>query len=374
MARTSPKGPWLHRFLVYGLTVLFGLLVYWLLGFVVDDIGTWPGPDYAALEERMLDPALKAEAERLDKEIAETQRAVATEQARQGILRDSTDNAQRTMNQLLEFQKLSLEKGVTPSAEEQAALAESQKRFLTNQTQYQEISEEIARLQERSRELEEEQRANRERLDEARKPIQAEHERLLERHNLVLAGLKLAFLIPLLVLAAVAFIRMRTSAYVPLVAAFAIAVAAKVMLVMHEHFPTRYFKYVLILTLLAIVTKILVSLIRTRAFPKADWLRKQFREAYEAHLCPICEYPIRRGPLKFLYWTRRTIKRLPVPRTDGAAIEEPYSCPSCGTRLFEECSACHAVRHSLLPTCEHCGATQPVEPAAAATILASDPA
>jgi predicted RNA-binding Zn-ribbon protein involved in translation (DUF1610 family) len=346
-------------------TALFGVLVYWLLGFLINDISHWPPPDYQALEERLLDPALTAEAERLDTRIADVQREIDARESRQRILRDSTNNAQQTMNQLLEFQRLSLEKNVTPTEEEQLALAESQKLFLANQSQYQQITEQISVLQEDMRTLHDAQRLNEEQSETARKPILDQYESLLRRHNLTLAAVKLAVLVPLLIAGIVVFLKRRESIYVPLFAAFAIAVAVMAMFVMHEYFPARYFKYVLIATFLAVVTKAVVRLIRMIAFPKAAWLQEQFREAYEAFLCPICKYPIRRGPLKYLFWTRRTIKKLHIPDATGAEHDEPYNCPSCGTRLFEECSACHAIRHSLLPACEHCGAEQPVGAAAA---------
>ena len=35
------KGPWIHRFLTVVFTAIFAVLWFWLLGFVVDDIGTW---------------------------------------------------------------------------------------------------------------------------------------------------------------------------------------------------------------------------------------------------------------------------------------------------------------------------------------------
>lgn len=38
------KGPWFLRFLIVLFSVIFGLLVYWLLGFLLGDIGSWPGP------------------------------------------------------------------------------------------------------------------------------------------------------------------------------------------------------------------------------------------------------------------------------------------------------------------------------------------
>ncbi|MBN2507140.1 MAG: hypothetical protein JXQ71_10630 [Verrucomicrobia bacterium] len=69
------KGPWAHRVLVCGFSLLFGLLVYWVLGFVLRDI--------------------------------------AAHKQRQSVLRDRTLNSERTMNQLLELQRLTLQKGLT---------------------------------------------------------------------------------------------------------------------------------------------------------------------------------------------------------------------------------------------------------------------
>src|SRR5947209_6165691 len=131
----APKGPWTHRFLVHLFTVVLTVLIYWLLGFIVDDIGTWPGPEYSAVEQRM--------------------------------------------------------------------------------------------------------------LDQQREPVQRDYETLMQRHNLKMAALKLATLAPLLVVAVVLFIRRRGTLYAPLIYAFGIALLVKVALVMHEYFPSRYFKYVL---------------------------------------------------------------------------------------------------------------------------------
>ena len=361
MVKSPPRGPWTQRFLVHVFTILFGLLSYWFLGFVLGDISTWPGPDYAALQEQMLDPVLSAESQRLQEEAELVKRDVETQQARQRILRDSTDNAQKTMQQLLEFQRLSLQKDVKPSPEEQAALAESQQRFLANQKQYQELTEEISRLQEQLRNLESQQRINQQKFHTASEPVRQEYERQSRQHELKLAFLQLAVLVPLLIVAVLLFYRQRESLYVPLVTAFAIAVVVKVMLVMHQYFPARYFKYILVITFLVIVTRVLIGLLRMIRFPKPDWLHKQYREAYEAFLCPICDYPIRRGPLTFLYWTRRTIKKLRPQPSGDAAAEDPYTCPACGTNLFEACPQCGKTRHSLLPTCESCGNTRPVE-------------
>ena len=69
--------------------------------------------------------------------------------------------------------------------------------------------------------------------------------------------------------------------------------AARVLFVMHEHFPAIYFKYILIVASLVIALAVLVRLLRTVANPRGDWLLKQYREAYTNFLCPICEFPIR---------------------------------------------------------------------------------
>jgi hypothetical protein len=359
-ATVVSKGPWTHRFLVRLFTVVLVVLNYWLLDFVMRDIGTWPGPTLEEVEKRLLDPQLPQRADDLAKQIEETQRTIADQQIRQTLLRDSTANSQQTMNQLLEFQKLNLQKEITPTAEEQKALADSQQLFLQNQQKYQELNEELARLNETLRGLNNQQRVALKELEEARKPVYKELESLQRRHNWKVAAVKLAVLVPLLFVAVVLFVRKRASIYAPLVYAFGIAVLLKVFFVMHEYFPARYFKYVLILAALAIVMWVLVHLVRMMAFPKRGWLLKQYRDAYEAFFCPVCDYPIRRGPLKYLFWNRRSIKKLHIPPGAAGVADEPYTCPMCGTKLFEECPQCHGIRHSLLPACVSCGAVEPV--------------
>lgn len=355
------KGPWTQRLLILFFAALFGLLVFWLIGFVLKDIGSWPGPDYVALEQRMLDPELKQQAETLDSETAETERQIADQKERQQILRESTAASQQTMNQLIEFQRLNLEQGADLTDQERQALADAEQLFLSNQRQYQELNEEVARLSSRLRELRDERQTLESRIAEEREPILREYERLQERHDWKVAAVKLAALLPLVVVAVLLFLKGRRGIYSPLVNAFGLAVLVQVGLVMHEYFPARYFKYVLILVSLAVVARILVHLLRAVAYPKADQLLKQYREAYERFVCPVCEYPIRRGPLRFALWTVRSLKKHPV--TSGQPLtDEPYTCPSCGTDLFEECDVCHATRHSQLPACEKCGATKPLTP------------
>jgi predicted RNA-binding Zn-ribbon protein involved in translation (DUF1610 family) len=171
----------------------------------------------------------------------------------------------------------------------------------------------------------------------------------------------------LLALAVWLFLKHRGRLYASLVYGFGLALLVKVGMVMHEHFPARYFKYVLLLVALAVVAGLLVRLLRSMAFPKPDWLLKQYRDAYEHFLCPICAHPIRRGPLKHLFWTRSSLKRLRIPDGSATAADEPYVCPACVTTLFEACPACRHIRHSLLPACEHCGQVKTTVPPAGQT-------
>ncbi len=361
------RGPRTHRVLVYGFSLLFAVLVYWLLGFVVRDLAAWPGPVYADLEKEMLSAELLQESQELRDQITSAKQAIAEQQQRQTVLRDSTANSERTMNQLLEIQRMKLQQNTRLSDAESQALGESEQLFLDNQRGYQTLNEEVSSLSERLRGLESRDRALQKNLEGARAPVREEYHRLQTRHQLKVAALKLAFLVPLLAIAVWLFLRKRASSYVLLNHGFGLAVLVKVGMVMHEHFPRRYFKYVLIGAALALVVRVLVGLLRMVAHPRFDWLLKQYREAYEHHLCPICSYPIRRGPLKYLFWNRRSVGKLRLPAADPTAPEEAYICPACGTSLYETCPSCGGVRHALLPVCPRCGAQKNLaapEPAA----------
>lgn len=354
-ASPLPSGTWTQRWLVRAFSVLFGILSYMLVAFLLEDIRDLPGPDYEAMLAERVPEDLRLQTGVLQKEMTSLQTEFGVQQNRQSLLSGSTRNAQTTMDQLLEFQRLSLDKGVTPSAEEQQALAESQQRFLANQTEYQRLNEQVVQLQERKIALEARQRAHDEELGQATAPVYEEFKQLSEQHEFMLAWAQLGVLIPLLVLGMVLFYRNRESPYVSLYLALAVAMGAKALRVILQHFPAEFFRYVLVVTFLVIVIRAVIVVVRSITHPRQDVLLRRFREAYETFLCPICDFPIRRGPRKHLYWTRRTVKKLALPTTIPAEPERAYCCPSCSTQLFVECPECHAVRHSLLPTCEHCG-------------------
>ena len=353
-------GTWLHRSAIQLFTLALAVLVFWVLGFLVEDIQSIQGPDYAAIEAQHLDKGLVAKRESLEKQIADLTRQIENQTERQRVVGDSSRNLQQTIGQLLELQKLGIQKSIVFSEAELANFTGSLNLFLDNQKKYQELSQAVSDTLERKQGLIREKEQTEQLIEKQRQPARDEFNVVSERHQLKLAFLQLAVLLPILAMAAVVIIRKRSSIYFPLFLAFGAATLVKVALVVHEYFPSRYFKYILIGGLLIVVMRLLVHFIRAIAFPKTQWLVKQYRDAYERFLCPVCEYPIRIGPRRFLFWTRRTVNKLVVP-TDRGDQEEKYTCPSCGSGLFEECPACHKIRHVMLPHCSHCGAEKEIK-------------
>lgn len=348
------RGAWGHRFLIRLFTVLFAVLVYWTLGFLVEDVESLPGPRYAEVEARYVEQRLIDRIKALDGEIEEADRSIANKREEMQVLGDGSRDLRNTISQLLELQRSAIERSVPLSDAEKTNLSESLSRFLEGQKQYQARNAELLDLMARKRVLEAERLDLSNTVEGLRRPAKEEYNRLRERHNLRLAGLQLALLLPLLAAGTFLLLKKRNTIYFPLFLGFGAATLTKVAMVLHHHFPSRYFKYLLILSLLAVVVKALVTVIRIVAFPKVQWLMKQYREGYERFLCPVCEYPIRTGPRRFLYWTHRTVKKV-FPQGERCE-DEIYTCPSCGTALFGKCPSCGGIRHCLLPYCLHCGA------------------
>lgn len=359
-AKVKSKGSWLHRFAIRLFTLALAVLVFWALGFLVDDIKSIRGPDYETIEQKHVDKALLAKCNNLKWQIAELGRQIENQTEKQRIVGDSSRNLQQTINQLIELQKLGLEKNIAFSDTEQANFTGSLNLFLDNQKKYQQLSQTVSDMLDRKQGLAQELDQAERQIAAQRQPAAEEYDALNQRHRLKLAFLQLAILLPILGLAAGAVMKKRASIYFPLFFAFGTAALIKVALVVHEYFPSQYFKYILIGGLLLAVARLLIHFIRMIAFPKMQWLANQYREAYERFLCPVCEYPIRIGPRRFLFWTRRTVNKT-IVSGDPDNHEETYTCPSCGHCLFEECPSCHKIRHAMLPHCSHCGAEKEIK-------------
>ena len=357
MNEKKHHGSFMLRFMIFGFSIAVGVLAFWLLGYIIRDIDRIEGPDYNQMLEAGLPATLQDERETLAAKIVDLKQQIKSTEQRRKLTGQTTSDSQQTINQLLDL-KRNADQNKTPlSDEQQKALTDSLQLFLDNQNQTQTLNAELSRLNEQLDQVTEDQRTNQNAIAAASEPIDVEFDRLHEKHQWKLAAYKLGMLIPILIVCGWLFVRNAGGTYAKLVYALSGAVAARVILVMHEHFPAIYFKYVLILLSLAITIGILIRLLRLLAKPNRDWLLRQYREAYASFFCPICDYPIQRGPLKYASWTRRSLRKhsFAVVDSPASAIDQPYTCPCCETSLFDSCEKCGGIRHSLLPACEKCG-------------------
>jgi predicted RNA-binding Zn-ribbon protein involved in translation (DUF1610 family) len=346
---------------IYLLSTVLTFLLIWLLGFVLRDLGNLKGPDFREVSGRHVDPALAERVAALERQIGELDLQVGRQREIQQNLRQSMDNARETMQQMMSLHRLSLEQKVTPSDTEREALATSQKRFLDAQERFEQANEAISQSNRSKFDLNQEVKSVRSQIDDQNRPAQLEYDRLLRGHRLQVASLKLAFIVPLFLLASWAVYRYRRSPYRPVTYAVVLATFWKLGTVMFDHFPREFFKYIAISAGILIVVVFLIWMLRRSVRPGRLTRLKRFREAYAAHRCPLCAYPIARGALRYAVWTRKGPK-LVTPTNAATRPEEPptYACPSCGTKLFAKCEHCGSVRHSLLPYCDACGREKPV--------------
>ena len=89
--RFERKGPAGHRFLVYFFSFLLTLFLFWLLGFVEEDIGNVRGPDYQEIEARFVDQAALKQKADLEKQKADITTRIADQRVVSGRADDILD-------------------------------------------------------------------------------------------------------------------------------------------------------------------------------------------------------------------------------------------------------------------------------------------
>ncbi len=348
------KGPWVQRLGIIFLSLILAVLLFWLLGFLTKDIGSLRGPDFSKVQANYVDAELVRKQKSLKESLDAIRKNIRNKQEQQGILKDSTNNLQNTINQLLSIQKQNIERNLNLSAEQEQTLAESQTLFLEKQKQYLALNKEIAEQTSQQRQLDEELASVSGQIDKQRTSARNEYNKLMSKHRLKVAALKLAVIVPIFLISAWFFTKKRSGMFGPIIYAAFIAAFIRISLVVYEYFPRRYFKYIALLVIIAVVLRLLLYLLKRIAAPKKDWILKHHQEAYDKSICSICGKPIRIGPLRYAIGHKR--RGLVLAGQGGQACKlELYTCPSCGTELYEKCAKCGDIRHSLLPFCEHCG-------------------
>ena len=346
------KGTWAVRMGILLATISLGLLFFWLIGFATHDIRTIQGPDFQKVLKRSWGSESQERLDSVSAEIAELNREIRARSEEQTLKASGAKNMEATLEQL------NRQMSLAQSDEERQRINQTLRGFLDFQKEYQALLGVINNLTLKRQVLERER-------DEAIKEMQVRSEEARKewakedaRHRVWLAVLELALLLPLLALAVVALFRAKGSLPFRLWLALACAVLVRLFFTLHEYLPTRWFKYVAVIAIIVVVLRLLVYLVALATRPRPARLLLQYRQAYEKYLCPICEYPVRVGPLKFLYWTRKSAGKVLVgmQKRPFQGLSEPYNCPDCGESLFETCAECGHIRHSLMEHCEHCGA------------------
>lgn len=352
--KQKAKGSWGVRFFIVVLGITLGVLFFWLLSFIEGDIGRIKGPQWEVVRREFVTQELDDSKEQLQKEVNRLNRRIESLQEQRRILDSSTSSLQKTMNQLLSIQKQYIDKNQEFPADNVTTLKESQAAFLANQKQDQQYAQDIAALIQQRQQKEDELKEVAGNIKTLEEDAREKQNKLWEKYRFKVAVLKLSFLVPVFLVVSFLFMKYRASAYWPLIWSGFIAAFIKVAFVAHEYFPTQYFKYIALVVVIAIVLRILVYLIRLIIAPKKDLLIKQYQQYYDKHLCPVCTKPIKTGPLRYAGWKKKTT--VVAPQGMELDKQDPYTCPSCGTNLYDKCGKCGNIRHTLLPYCEHCGA------------------
>lgn len=350
---SEKKGAKGYRVLMLLLYAVLGLLLFWFLGFMMDDITRQPGPSLTEIQKSIQDPVLVKEKERVNNQLQKVTGTIEERHQQQTILQTSITSYRDTMNQLLDLQKASIQKGMILPFESQKSLQNVTDLYLDYQKQFQDLNNAITAdnlqvqlFKNQIKEIDEKLKLQNEKANQV-------HKEQWIKHNWAMAGLQLLVLIPLLLITAYLFKRYRKSAYKSMILTAAIAIFLKIALVMHTCFPSYLFNYVLILALIYTTIRVLLFMLRMITAPKPAWLQKQYREAYDKAQCPTCQFSIKPSISKFFYPEKKG--NLPVPDYTYLNEVTDYTCPSCGEVLFEKCSNCSHPRYSLLHFCDTCG-------------------
>ena len=352
-APQKSSAPFSLRAAIGFLSVLLALFFIWLLSFVLNDIGDLPGPDYSAIQKRHVPEAKQAEANELKSQLEAIEKQIKRQQEIQDTLKQSMNNAETALTKIADLQRLSLEGGGEPSEVDRQAMENARTRFYDAQDKFESANETITTLNSERHQLNQSIEANGKELSEFENKASTEYNAAFRSHQLKIAALKLAVVVPLLFFSAWLVRRKRGSMYQPFHWAALCSTFWMTWLVMWDHFPRDFFKYIAILAAILILGAFLVWAIRSATRPRRDIVIRRHREAYQNHRCPVCDFPILRGAFRQAVWTKRG-PRLPGDATDTAESTR-YNCPSCGEGLFDACGECGEVTQTLLPYCSGCG-------------------
>ena len=287
--QTVNKGSWGQRAAIYSLSVVLGLLVYWLIGFFLDDIANIPGPQEDQYMAQLDQSTVKQQADILDQQIDQLQTEISNTQEQQKLLNNALTSTQNSINQILEIQKIQAEKGQQIANNLTSTFQQNTQLFITQQNSLQQLNASLSRLNMQLMPLQNSRDALGKQIDDLTANAEQQYDTAMGKFQLKLGLLQIGLLIILLAIVVFLLFNKSTSYYRLIFTAISIAVLVKIFFVIHDYFPSEYFKYILTISLISLVFFILKDLLKRRAFPAKSYLLKQFRDAYEHFFCPSCE-------------------------------------------------------------------------------------
>lgn len=338
MRESSPAG---IRWTIRLLSVVLFFLFIWLFTFILGDIDDMQRPSREAFYESEIDEELT----RAKDEFNASLKAIQADAAHQSEIKQNRSEAMEvardTWAQAQRVNQFEVDAGRQPSEELRGELSEAHERYIAAQETFEEANTKMADLSAQAFTITRDLAILEKQISPQREQADALYAKAWAVHNEALGFYKLSFIIPVCLLAAWVLARKRESIYRPILKALMLASFLHLGGVMFEHFDFEYFKYIALCAAVLIVLVFLVRLLQSSARPRPDLLLKQRRESYHRNTCPECTYA--------------------YPDDHG----DVFTCPSCGTGLFVNCSSCGGSRHNLLPFCIHCGDGDDVAPAAA---------
>ena len=338
-------------FLVF-LSILLTFFFYWLFSFVIDDMRDVSGPRLSQYENKYVDSRLESQRKSLVNSKQLTERKINNYKRQQNIISSNINSFDSTIRQLSNI-KQNIIKQNENEYEKIEIINNSLQMFLESQRKYLEHNQKIHDLLAQKYSLQNKIENIDRKLDDQRDTARQEYSKAQAKHKFYVAVMKISFCLLLIAVATFSLYKKRKSNYNFIFISLFLAACIISYQVMHSIFPNEVFKYVMIVSLIAVLISLIIYVVKINIQPSLHKLQKKYREAYEKFVCPNCGFPIRMGPLMFLPWMKSFIKNNSISNYEGKLV--PYVCPNCNTNVFEKCNFCGDICFSLLPGCQSCG-------------------
>ena len=266
------KGTFWTRFSLLLLAASFGMLTYWSVGFLLDDIWAIDRPDRQEFFDTRTDKSLKSELSSLEMKRTDLNHQHDLLNQQREFIKDSSESLKITVDNLFNLKN-----------KDQALISESQfgkvlatlDKIIAIQDEFKETAERYLQITNERFELSKQIKALEARIEEERRTIQDLYNEAWHDHRVKTTFLQLALLIPLAIACTALLVKTRKSHYRMIFRATALAIYIYTTLVIQANFPERYFKYIMMTVMLVLVGWGFVWLIRRLVKPQVEALLMQ---------------------------------------------------------------------------------------------------